>query len=308
MNAMKKIILFLVLTVFSPTYSQVTEAEKSLKSVEVDTVSGWRTGGVTAINVSQTSLVNWSAGGEGSYAVNGLLSVFANYKNGTTAWDNSLDIGYGFLDQTNSGFKKTDDKIDFLSKYGRKAYKDFYYSGLVNFKTQFTPGYNANKDMISNLLAPAYLLGALGMNYQPNKYFNVFLAPFTGKITIVNDDVLSAAGAFGVTPGEKSRSEFGGYTRMIYSRNDFKSEILKNLSFTSKLDLFSNFLNEPQNVDVSWETLIAMKVNKYISVSLNTHLLYDADTKWADTNNDGTPDKAKVQFKEILGVGFSYKF
>lgn len=308
MNAMKKIILFLVLTVFSPTYSQVTEAEKSLKSVEVDTVSGWRTGGVTAINVSQTSLVNWSAGGEGSYAVNGLLSVFANYKNGTTAWDNSLDIGYGFLDQTNSGFKKTDDKIDFLSKYGRKAYKDFYYSGLVNFKTQFTPGYNANKDMISNLLAPAYLLGALGMNYQPNKYFNVFLAPFTGKITIVNDDVLSAAGAFGVTPGEKSRSEFGGYTRMIYSRNDFKSEILKNLSFTTKLDLFSNFLNEPQNVDVSWETLIAMKVNKYISVSLNTHLLYDADTKWADTNNDGTPDKAKVQFKEILGVGFSYKF
>lgn len=308
MNAMKKIILFLVLTVLSPAYSQVTEAEKSLKSVEVDTVSGWRTGGVTAINVSQTSLVNWSAGGEGSYAVNGLLSVFANYKNGTTAWDNSLDIGYGFLDQTNSGFKKTDDKIDFLSKYGRKAYKDFYYSGLVNFKTQFTPGYNANKDVISNLLAPAYLLGALGMNYQPNKYFNVFLAPFTGKITIVNDDVLSAAGAFGVTPGEKSRSEFGGYTRMIYSRNDFKSEILKNLSFTTKLDLFSNFLNEPQNVDVSWETLIAMKVNKYISVSLNTHLLYDADTKWADTNNDGTPDKAKVQFKEILGVGFSYKF
>jgi hypothetical protein len=308
MNAMRKIILFLVLTVLSPAYSQVTEAEKSLKSVEVDTVSGWRTGGVTAINVSQTSLVNWSAGGEGSYAVNGLLSVFANYKNGTTAWDNSLDIGYGFLDQTNSGFKKTDDKIDFLSKYGRKAYKDFYYSGLVNFKTQFTPGYNANKDMISNLLAPAYLLGAIGMNYQPNKYFNVFLAPFTGKLTIVNDDVLSAAGAFGVTPGEKSRSEFGGYTRMIYSRNDFKSEILKNLSFTTKLDLFSNFLNEPQNVDVSWETLIAMKVNKYISVSLNTHLLYDADTKWADTNNDGTPDKAKVQFKEILGVGFSYKF
>ena len=288
--------------------AQVTEAEKNLKTLVTDTVSGWRLGGVTAINASQTALVNWAAGGEGSYAVNGIFSAFANYKSGTTAWDNSLDIGYGFLNQNVSGYKKTDDKIDFLSKYGRKAFSDFYYSALVNFKTQFTPGYNATNTKISNLLAPGYLLGAIGMNYQPDKYFNVFLAPFTGKMTIVNDTALSNAGAFGVTPGEVTRSEFGGYTRIIYSRNDFKAELLKNLSFTTKLDLFSNFLNKPQNIDVSWETLIAMKVNKYLSVSLNTHLLYDADTKWEDTNNDGTPDKAKVQFKEILGVGFSYKF
>lgn len=211
------------------------------------------------------------------------------------------------MNQDVSGYKKTDDKVDFLSKYGRKAFKDFYYSALVNFKTQFTPGYNTNNVKISNLLAPAYTLAAIGMNYKPNSYFNVFLAPVTGKLTIVNDTALSNIGAFGVTPGEKTRSEFGGYARLIYSRNDFKTELLKNVAFTTKLDLFSNFLNKPQNVDVSWETLIAMKVNKYLSVNLNTHLLFDADTK-LDTNNDGTPDKAKLQFKEILGLGFSYKF
>jgi hypothetical protein len=287
--------------------AQVTEAEKKLKVLVTDSVSGWRTGGVASASLAQTALVNWSAGGEGSYAVNGIFSVFANYKSEKTAWDNSLDVGYGFLDQTNSGYKKTDDRFDFLSKYGRKAFSDFYYSGLVNFKTQFTPGYNATNVKISNLLAPAYLLGAIGMNYQPNKYFNVFVAPITGKMTIVNDTVLSNAGAFGVNPGEKSLKEFGGYARIIYSRNDFKAEILKNLSFTTKLDLFSNFLNKPQNIDVSWETLISMKVNKYISVNLNTHLLYDADTKM-DTTGDGIADKAKVQFKEILGVGISYKF
>lgn len=244
--------------------AQVTESEKNLKSLVTDTVKGWRTGGVISASISQTALINWSAGGEGSYAANGLVSIFANYKSEKSAWDNSLDIGYGILEQANSGYKKTDDKIDFLSKYGQKAFADFYYTALVNFKTQFTPGYNASNDKISNLLAPAYLLGAVGLNYQPNKYFNAFLAPLTGKMTIVNDATLSASGAFGVTPGEWSRQEFGGYARVIYSRNDFEAEFLKNLSFTTKLDLFSNFLDRPQNIDVSWETLISMKVNKYI--------------------------------------------
>jgi len=91
---------------------------------------------------------------------------------------------------------KTDDKIDFLSKYGRKAFTNFYYTALVNFKTQFSPGYIYPNDStkISNFLAPAYMLAAVGLNYQPNSYFNAFLAPFTGKLTIVNDEVLSAAG------------------------------------------------------------------------------------------------------------------
>jgi hypothetical protein len=289
--------------------AQVTEAEKNLKTLETDTLIGWRFGGVTTVNLAQTALINWAAGGENSFAVNGLFSSFANYKSEKNVWDNSLDVGYGLLNQGDAGFRKTDDKIDFLSKYGRKAFTDFYYTALVNFKTQFSPGYNYPNDSvkISNFLAPAYVLAALGLNYQPNNYFNAFIAPLTGKLTIINDDALSAAGAYGVEPGEKSKREFGGYARIIYSRNDFKAELLKNVSFTTKIDLFSNYLKDPQNIDVSWENLIAMKVNKYISVSINTHLVYDADVKF-DTDNDGIADKAKVQFKEILGLGISYNF
>jgi hypothetical protein len=305
-----KVFFFVLLIGYSAfTNAQVTEAEKNLKTLVTDTVVGWRTGGVTTINLAQTALINWAAGGENSYAVNGLFSIFANYKSDKNVWDNSLDVGYGLLNQGDVGVRKTDDKIDFLSKYGRKAFTDFYYTALVNFKTQFTPGYNygVTNVKISNLLAPAYLLAAVGLNYQPNKYFNAFIAPVTGKMTIVNDDDLSAAGAYGVDPGKKTRQEFGGYARMIYSRNDFAGEFMKNVSLTSKIDLFSNYLKDPQNIDVSWENLIALKVNKYISVSINTHLLFDADVK-VDTNGDGTSDQAKVQFKEILGVGFSYKF
>jgi hypothetical protein len=314
----KFLAIILIFTGFSIiTFSQVTEAEKKLRTQTADTIPGWKKGGIVAINLAQTSLTNWSAGGQNSVALNGLFSGFANYKKGNSVWDNSLDIGYGLLKQgKNEDFRKTDDKIDFLSKYGHTAFKNFYYAALLNFKTQMTPGYNypdvTNK--ISDLFSPAYLLTAIGLDYKPNAYFSAFIAPLTSKFTFVTDQLLSDAGAFGVNPGEKTRSEIGGYLRAIYSRNDFTGEFLKNISFTTKIDLFSNYADKPQNIDVNWETLIVMKVNRFITVNFNTQVLYDDDIQIQfDKNDNGSIEDgesvgSKVQFKEILGVGLSYKF
>jgi hypothetical protein len=299
------------------TYSQVTEAEKKLRTLTADSTQGWKTGGMINISLAQTSLTNWASGGQNSFAVNGLFSVFANLKKGKSRWDNSLDVGYGLLKQgKESSFRKTDDKFDFLSKYGREAFKDFYYAALLNLKTQMAPGYNYPDDstQISNWFAPGYLLLALGMDYKPNAYFSAFISPLTGKFTFVNDRTLSDAGAFGVTPGKKSMSEFGGYLRIIYSKSDFKREILKSVSFTTKVDLFTNYLKNPQNIVVNWENLIGFKVNKFISVSITTDLIYDDKIMIPfDKNGDGTiavgeAVGSRVQFKEILGVGFAYKF
>lgn len=318
---MKKITAFLILSLFglsSLTFAQVTEAEKTLRTQNADTTQGWKTGGVIGFNFAQTSLTNWAAGGENSLAINGMFSGFANYKKGKSVWDNTIDIGYGLVKQGSEDFKKTDDKIDFLSKYGQEAFKNFYYAALFNFKTQMTTGYNYNADdtktKISNLFAPAYITLALGMDYKPNAYFSAFLAPLTAKFTIVNDTELSDLGAFGVDPGETLKSEIGGYIRAIYSKNDFKAELLKNVSFTTKIDLFSNYLDDPQNIDVNWEVLLAFKVNKYLNVNFNTQLIYDDNIMILnDRNGNGTVEagegsKSLVQFKEIFGVGFSYKF
>lgn len=308
----------LLFTTFSIlTHSQVTEAEKKLRTLNADTIQGWKTGGVLAINLAQTSLTNWAAGGQNSLALNGIFSVFANLKKGKSAWDNSLDLGYGLLKQgTDSRAMKTDDKIDFLSKYGREAFKNFYYSALINFKTQMAPGYKYPDitNRISDFFAPAYAILAIGLDYKPNAYFSAFIAPATGKFTFVSNKALSDAGAFGVTPGKKSMSEFGGYLRAIYTKNDFKNEFLKNVSFTTKMDLFSNYFENPQNIVVYWENMIAFKVNKYISANFNTALIYDDKIMVPfDKNGDGTIATgeavgSKIQFKEIFGVGFSYNF
>ena len=298
------------------TFSQVTDVEKTLRTQPADSVQGWKKGGVFALNLAQTSLTNWSAGGQNSFAVNGFLSAYANYKRDKSVWVNSLDLGYGVLKQGNTDYRKTDDKIDLLSKYGYEAFKSFYYSALFNFKTQITTGYKytdtgttTTKETISDSFSPAYFLLALGLDYKPSDHFSAFIAPLTGKLTIVTNKQLSEQGAFGVKPGQKSLSEFGGYFRAIYTRNDFKNELLKNVTFTTKIDLFSNYLKNPQNVVVNWETLIAFKVNKFISANINTQLVYDDKIRIPVVRN-GVPTSigSLVQFKEILGVGFAYSF
>lgn len=318
---MKNVILLVMLgCIINSAFAQITEGEEQLRSQTPDSIQGWKKGGIITLNISQTSLTNWAAGGQNAFSANGLISLFASYKKDKNLWSNSLDIGYGVLKQgKDEDFMKTDDKIDLLSKYGREAAKHWYYAALLNFKTQMAAGYNYPNDSvkISALFAPAYILGSLGMDYKPNDDFNMYLSPVTSKITIVTNQDLANQGAFGVTPaeyenmaliseGEKVRFELGGYVRMEY-----RKELMENITVLTKLDLFSNYLDNPQRVDVGWETLITMKVNKYISATLNTHLIFDYDIKFDDdTDGDGINDDKveKIQFKEVLGIGFSYNF
>jgi hypothetical protein len=273
-----------------------------------DTV--WRTGGIFSLNLGQSSFTNWAAGGQNSIALNGLVNLTANYKKDKSAWDNALIIGYGKMQQKGSdlGWVKTDDRIDLQSKYGRQASEKWYYSGLMSFRTQMDAGYNyPNTDVkISDFLAPGYLLFSLGMDYKPTPQFSAFLSPLTAKTTFVNDDYLSSIGAFGVKPGKKVRGEFGAYANFTYK----KDEIVKNVNFATRLDLFSNYLHNPQNIDVSWEAFLVLKVNNFISATVNTQLLYDDDILIkVGEGSEGVPIMGKrVQFKEVIGVGLTYKF
>ena len=227
--------------------AQITDAEKALRSHDSDTTQGWKLGGVASLNATQTSLSHWVAGGENSISINGAFNAHANFRKGKNTWDNTLDLGYGLMKQGDiDDFRKTDDRIDFSSKYGYEAYKSLYYAAMLSFKSQMTNGYDyvndSTKNKISSFLAPAYIIGAIGLDYKPNSYFSAFLAPLTLKYTIVNDQDLADAGSYGVDAaeydttgvlikhGKKSRGEFGGYLRLLFSKSDFEAEALKNSS------------------------------------------------------------------------------
>ena len=292
-----------------------------LAAIKADSLKSWNIGGVISLNGQQVSLTNWSAGGNSSVSLAGLVNVFAKYKKGKITWDNNLELGYGVINQGNrKKWWKNDDKIQFSSKFGRQITKKWYSTALADFRTQFTNGYNYPNDSvyISKFMAPGYGLAALGFDYKPNSNFSAFIAPLTGKFTFVQDDSLAKYGTFGVqkeirdanNPNIitqrylKHREEFGAYLKLQY-----QTKVMENITFQTVLELFSNYLNNPQNVDVNWSTLTTFKVNKYISATLATQLIYDDDIDVLRTSGDKSgsmgPD---IQFKQVLGVGFTYKF
>jgi len=273
-----------------------------------DTLSSdtlWKTSGIISLNLSQLSLTNWAAGGENSVSGNGLLQLSGDYNDGTLSWDNDLVLGYGVIKQGEGLARKSDDRIDLSSKLGYKAGGNWYYSGLLSFRTQFTEGYDIpgeeDRTKISNWMAPGYINVSAGMDFKPVEHFTMLIAPVTGKVTLVLDDDLSAAGTFGLESGERVRGEFGGLLKAA-----FKKEIMKNVQLNTSLELFSNYLENPQYIDVNWNLLLSLKVNDYISATLQTQLIYDRDILFGGEN--GGAGEPGVQFKELFGIGLTYNF
>ncbi|MBN2893716.1 MAG: DUF3078 domain-containing protein [Bacteroidales bacterium] len=266
----------------------------------------WKTGGVTSMTFSQTQYKYWSAGGENSAAFTGIANLKANYLKDKISWKNTLDLGYGLQKSMNAPFRKTDDKIDFASKFGYKAVNKFYYSGLINFKTQFTEGYeyldNGDSNLVSGFMAPGYLLYSVGIDYLPNEDFSIYTSPLTGKTTFVMNDYLSNIGAYGVDTGKTVRYEFGAYVKA-----ELNKKITDNLTINTKVGLFSNYLKDPQNIDVNFDLLASLKVTKFITVNFTTQMIYDHDILVL-VNSDTGYQGRRLQIKEIVGIGIAFNF
>ena len=276
---------------------------------------GWTHKGNIGINLGQSSYTNWAAGGQNSLTALGAFNYEIHYLKNKFKWDNTLNLSLGYCVYS---FKKkpikTDDLIEFSSLATFKATKQLNYGAELAFRSQFAKGFDYAKDSthyISKFLAPGYLTLGLGIEWVPNKYFSLYFAPVTGRITFVNDQHLAEVGAYGVEPGyfnpndstewipgKKIRYEFGA--RAVAK---FQYPIAKNIDFSTKLELFSNYLDHPERIDVDWQNMLVLKVNDWLSANLSTHLIYDYDIPFYD--EAGIRIKgSKVQFKEVLAIGF----
>jgi hypothetical protein len=281
------------------------EAAREIKKDPNDTIpKTWKKGGLFNVNFGQTSLTNWAAGGDQfALNVNGFLNLFAYYKKDRHAWDNSLDLAIGYVKTTSLGTRKADDRIDLLSKYGYQIFNKWYLSGLVNLRTQFTDGFNYpevdSAVKVSTFFAPAYALVSLGLDWKPNDDFSLFLSPATNRWVIVLDDSLSAQGAYGVEPGENARYEIGAYISANY-----KKELVKNLTYKGKLDLFSNYRNKPRNVDIFMTNLFSMNFFKGLSATVGLDLIYDDDVRIFGPESNSP----RTQVRQYVGIGYAAKF
>jgi len=261
---------------------------------------GWSASGNVSFLLNQAAFSNWIAGGENNISGTLGLNYDFNYKKGDWNWDNKIIAAYGLVKTEGSEFiKKTDDRLEFNSLLGKKAGNNWFYSAFLNFRTQFDKGFTFSEDPDTGeeirteqtrFFSPAYLQIGPGFLWKKNDNLKVNLAPATSRFIFVNRDfTLPDAAYFGVEEGKSMRFEFGASVSAYYKFN-----LMENVSFENILNLYTNYLEEGQNVDLDYQLNIVMKINKYLSTNLAVQTIYDDNAI------------GRLQVRQVFGLGINF--
>lgn len=293
------------------------------ESVKPDEKSKWVQKNKASLDISEVTFVNWNAGGTNS--ISGLLGLDSslNYDQENLYWKNKGRIRYGVNKQEGQDLRKTEDILEFDSNIGyrKDSLTNWFFSGQFNFKSQLTNGYKyPNREKaISKFMAPGYMFVGAGAEYGKDfDKFSFYFSPLTVKTTFVLDRDLADRGAFGVDPatydlegnmiksGQRVRNEVG-----ILVNHFFETEMFENIKISTKLNLYTDYLQDFGNVDVDWLVNFEFKVNQFVRASLSSHLRYDDDIKIltpTDVKGEYIENGAKVQWKQLLGIGVAVNF
>lgn len=297
---MKKLIFVVALAfAISSVSAQVNEKELLKKTEEAvaklkdEKPNGWTKKGLATFLVNQSSFTNWLGGGQSNVSGNVGLNYDFNYKNNTWSWDNKVIAAYGLTKIKGEDMQKTDDRFEFNSLLGKKAAGYWYYSAFFNFKTQFDSGFDPidNTIKLSHFFSPAYFQLGPGMMWKKSDNLKFNIAPATSKLIVVHPHFTEFGPSFGVLQGDSSRYEFGAAVNAYYKFN-----LMTNVSFENILNLYSNYLEDPQNVDIDYSMNIAMKINRVMSTNISLQTIYD------DNAFRG------FQVREVVGLGLNYNF
>lgn len=309
MKKLLSILMFLSFLHVSAGELEIVEQAKSKDDEKklVENPEGWKFGGTGSLTFNQVGLKNWAAGGDPSISLLGVVNAYADYKYGKHLWQNRLGIEYGTQKIKDQPIRKNSDRIELFSKYGYAVSKKWYASAYANVRTLMTPTYEYDSDgvktqMISKFASPLILDGAIGMDFVPNQYFSMFMSPIATKMIFVANDPIAYLDRHGAL-GNNFRFELGAAAVLSY-----KQEVIKNVNIQSVLKLFKDYKNGPaQNIDIDWQNTIGLKVNKFLSAAVFTHLIWDYDQMIPQfENNVQVGEARKLQFRNVIGIGLAY--
>lgn len=308
---MRKLLSVLMVLSFLHVSAQVPAGEQAKTKDDekklTENPNGWKLGGTGSLTFNQVGLKNWAAGGDPSISILGLVNAYADYKFGKHLWQNRLGLEYGTQKIKDQAIRKNSDRLEVFSKYGYAVSKKWYASAYANMRTLMSPTFEYDADgnktqMISKFANPMIIDGAIGMDYVPNQYFSMFMSPVATKMIIVADDKIAALDRHGAL-GNNFRFELGAVAILSY-----KQEVIKNVNIQSVLRLFKDYKKGPaQNIDVDWQNTIGLKVNRFLSATVFTHLIWDYDQLIPQFENGlETGVARKLQFRNVIGVGLAY--
>ena len=281
-SRMKKILFTLIVSFTVISFSQ--EKKDSIPDK-------WNITGKLAFVLNQSSFSNWIAGGSNTVAGNVAINYDFNYKKNKWRWDNKIISTYGLSYVDGQGVRKTDDRFEYNSLLGLKAENYWFFSFISNFKTQYTRGYDYKKTPIlpiSDFVSPAYWSFGPGMLWKKSDDARINIAPASARLTFVSDEF---SGKYGVKEGRNSNLGLG-FNLSSY----FKFSIMKDVIMENILAMYSDYLNNPQNIDIDYQMRFFVKINEYLSTNLGFHSIVDDNAS------------SKIQFKQMFGLGLNYIF
>jgi len=270
---------------------KLDSVKKIQKKEKEEFIKEWTVDGRFTFLFNQASFTNWTAGGENNVAGNIGVNYDFNFRNKKIKWDNKIIAVYGSSHVSNQGYRKTDDRFEYNSVLALKTTKRWYFSFFTNLITQFSRGFDYSQDPkkeVSSVFSPAYLGFGPGILWRKNENMRVNIAPATSRFTFVSKPF---SGQYGVLEGKTSTYGLG------FNMSAFlKFQLMEELTMENIIALYSNYLRNPQNVDVNYQINFLISVNKYLSTNLTLHVIAD--------NNASR----RVQFREVFGLGLNYTF
>jgi hypothetical protein len=300
-----------------PLELQVPERKLAeMREVKPDPIF-WEYGFSSAFVFNQTYLSNWSKGGGNSLSTMLDINGNATYYNKTakTTWINSTRLKYGTVIADKKGLRKNNDIFEINSQYNKNKWGKVDLSASFYMLNQIARGYKYPTEdssvVVSKFLNPSSLTVGLGIEYKPFKHTTINVAPLSYKNTFVLDTAQIDQTRHGIAGDKRAKQELGTQLLVMNTLSP-----MEDLTISNKVRLFSNYLNNPQNIDVDWEFLLDKKISWFFTIRLNLHLIYDDDVKFTvyDADNqpvlgpDGSEKKvAKAQFKEFIGLSLLFK-
>lgn len=270
--------------------------------------NGWTKEGNIQLLFNQSAFnKEWTGGGTSSIAGNLVLNYEENYRHNRFSWTNRILGNYGLTKVRDDEFiRKTSDRLEINSIAGlQMVNSNWYYSFFTNFRTQFDKGYKFSIDPVtgetlrreySKFLSPAYLQAGPGLMWKKDDNFVINIAPATARFIFVDKRFTTTPGYvdgdyFGVDAGKSNRFEFGASLGAY-----LQVDLFENITMENNLNLYSNYLDSPGNIDIDYLLNLDMAINRYFSANVLFQAIYDDNAISA------------FQIREVVGLGVNYNF
>lgn len=288
----------------------LNRSKTSKLEVDLPEMSKWSKGAKFQVHASQNYISsNWYKGGESNMAATLYAMGYFNYDNRKgLQWDNKAEwkLGlYGMASDSLRWLRVNEDLLRLNSKLGYKAFKNFYYTAEWDFQTSLFNTYKSNTYIrTSGPFSPIRMSLSAGMDYKWNSIVSVFLSPLSYKLVYVADmsrkeGVLleeNIAHQVGITDGTRQSNQLGALIR-----TDFDYDFNESIGMEVHFSFFGNYVGKIKGVEVGCEMIGNFKINRFLSAKVSLYPRYDSTTIPADGG------KPKMQFYELISLGFNYK-